>query len=175
MTDFTFKTAVITDEGTDWLFTGPDPTLIYGLHVNRSTGYHQGFSRSQPGGLDSHLGPAQTARLVALSNRAANPVSRTLDEAVALLKALRPEADARQAPDNETLQLAIDRLEKVSRFAGDLYDASEALLNAYGGDTPDWLRTEAVQVEDALISLRKTAAPLPQDDHRTITSGFAPK
>ena len=175
MTDFKFKTAVTTDEGTDWLFAGPDPAITYGLRVNRTTGKHHGFSRSHDGGLESQLGHTETSRLVALSNRAANPVSRTLDETVALLKTLRPAAGAKTAPDKETLQLAIDRLEKVSRFAGDLYESSEALLAAYGGDTPNWLRTEAVQVEDALIALRKAAAPLPQDDHRTSRAGFAPK
>lgn len=176
MSDFTFRTAVTTDDGTDWLFGGPDPALTYGLRVSGTTGKHQGFSRTHDDGPETSLGRAETAQLVAISDRVANPVSRTLDETVAFLKLLRQAAAGTPvALEDEKLQLSIARLEKVSRLAGELYESSEALLSAYGGDTPDWLRTEAINVEDALIKLRKAAAPLPQEDHRTSRVGLGPK
>lgn len=39
------------------------------------------------------------------------------------------------------------------------YDAAKALLNAFGGNTPDWLRQEASALEEALAAVDTAATP----------------
>jgi hypothetical protein len=51
-------------------------------------------------------------------------------------------------------------LGKLSGPLGDLYDAAKDMLDAYGGDTPDWLRDEAVRTEDAIFAIRELAVPV---------------
>jgi hypothetical protein len=51
-----------------------------------------------------------------------------------------------------------------------LLRAGEAILAAYGGDTPDWLRDEAGTLADACRDMRRAAIPL----DRYIGSADAP-
>jgi hypothetical protein len=37
------------------------------------------------------------------------------------------------------------------------YDAAKALLDAFGGNTPDWLRDEAIALEEALSAINAAA------------------
>lgn len=51
-----------------------------------------------------------------------------------------------------------------------LIESAQALLDAYGGDTPDWLRAEATALEKAIGEMRDAAATpeeraAAQDEH----------
>lgn len=144
----------------EWMFSGPDPEKTYGISVNRGTGNYFGFCRSTSAADDKEEMPIdapETRELLALVNRVANPVSRTLDDIRAILTSGQSEMPAE-------MQDAINRLEKVSGLAGDLYNASKEMLDAFGGNTPDWLREEAVKLEDAMEDLKKAAVPLKKQD-----------
>lgn len=156
MPTYSFQGTRTTKTHTDWMFSGPDPEKTYGVSVNRSTGNYFGFW--QPVGApddteEMPINAPETRELLALVHRVANPVSRTLDEIRAIVTAGQAEMPA-------ALKDAIDRLDKVSGLAGSLYSASKEMLDAFGGDTPKWLREEAVKVEDALVELKEAAIPL---------------
>lgn len=165
MAKFSFRGIRKSADHTDWLFSGPEEGRIYGLSVNRQNGNYYAYWQpaGAPDNTDEMPISAKDARaLVALKDRACNPVSRTLDEIAALLTS--GEKDA------AVLRDASERLSRIGTLAGSLYESAESMLGAYGGDTPDWIREEASKVEDDLTALRKAAPPIKEAEPDTAPS-----
>lgn len=59
----------------------------------------------------------------------------------------------------ETAERASEAFDRMIPALAKTYDAAKALLEAFGGNTPDWLRDEAVALEEALAAVKASAEP----------------